>query len=191
MKTVEVSDDHLMERVAGRDRLSFKELHNRFAGVIYMTAYRVLNNPSDAEEVSQEVFAQIWQKAGLYERRRGTPITWASTMARNRAIDRLRSNRRRFRLKDDYETEEEVLSATRRSGDALDHAGRLDDILVLRKAMADLTDEQRESIEMVYFRGLTQKEVAERLGQPLGTIKARVRRGLAKLREVVPGRLDG
>ena len=174
-------DVDLMEGVARHNRVAFDALHKRFAGAIYSTAYRVLNNPSDAEEVMQDVFNTIWNKATVYEPRKGKPLTWASTMARNRAIDRLRGNQRRFRLKDQFR--DEVMTdepVTKR--DASDEADLKDRTGILRDALIELTKDQREAIELVYLNGLTQKEAAEILHQPLGTVKARVRRGIARLR---------
>lgn len=180
----ETLDAALMERIAQRDRQSFDQLHSRLAGAIYTTAYRVLNNTSDAEEVSQDVFTQIWEKASLYEARKGKPLTWAATMARNRAIDRLRANQRRFRLKDDFKHEQGPDDTVIRQT-AAEEASAHEDAQRVRKALEDLTRDQREAIELVYLNGLTQKEAASRLDQPVGTVKARIRRGIAKLRVTV------
>lgn len=178
----DTADVDLMIHVANRDPDCFAELHNRLSGAVYGTAYRVLNNATEAEEVAQDVFTQIWDKATTYEPKKGKPITWAATMARNRAIDRLRANRRRFRLRDAFKTELETTEPTRRP-DALQVAKANDDARVVREAVADLKPDQREAIELVYFGGLTQLEAARQLHQPLGTIKARIRRGIHKLRE--------
>ncbi len=174
----------LLRRVALGDRQSFEELYDRFSGVLFSTAYRVLNNQEAAEDVLQDVFIQIWEKAPLYDPARGKPMTWATTLTRNKAIDRLRSTQRRSRLQDDVQRESETSGQfdDRSSFDAVasGERGRL-----VRDAIRKLSKDQREAIELAFFSSLTQSEIAERLGEPLGTIKARIRRGMMKLRDVL------
>ncbi|MEM9480606.1 MAG: sigma-70 family RNA polymerase sigma factor [Verrucomicrobiota bacterium] len=178
-----------LRAVANGDRIAFRQLHDRFKGVIYTTIYKVLNDHQDTEDVMQEVFAQIWQKAKLFDSQRGKPLTWCTTMARNRAIDRIRSKQRRARLRDALEEEnkkEEPLTTR----DSLDVVTANETSGIVRTAVMELSDEQREAIELAYFAGLTQNEVADRLGEPLGTIKARIRRGITKLQGKVRCRVD-
>ena len=174
----------LLQRVAQGDRVSFETLYDRFSGVLFSTAYRVLNNQEAAEDVLQDVFIQIWEKAPLYDPARGKPMTWAVTLTRNKAIDRLRSTVRRNRLHDDVEREAETFEQfdDRSSFDAV-AAGETSQIV--RDAIQKLSKDQREAIELAFFSSLTQREIAERLNEPLGTIKARIRRGMMKLREVL------
>ena len=174
----------LLQRVAQGDRVSFETLYDRFSGVLFSTAYRVLNNQEAAEDVLQDVFIQIWEKAPLYDPVRGKPMTWAVTLTRNKAIDRLRSTVRRNRLHDDMEREAETFEQfdDRSSFDAV-AAGETSQIV--RDAIQKLSKDQREAIELAFFSSLTQGEIAERLNEPLGTIKARIRRGMMKLREVL------
>jgi len=174
----------LLQRVAQGDRVSFETLYDRFSGVLFSTAYRVLNNQEAAEDVLQDVFIQIWEKAPLYDPARGKPMTWAVTLTRNKAIDRLRSTVRRNRLQDDVEREAETFEQfdDRSSFDAV-AAGETNQIV--RDAIQKLSKDQREAIELAFFSSLTQTEIAERLKEPLGTIKARIRRGMMKLREVL------
>ncbi len=174
----------LLQRVAQGDRVSFETLYDRFSGVLFSTAYRVLNNQEAAEDVLQDAFIQIWEKAPLYDPARGKPMTWAVTLTRNKAIDRLRSTVRRNRLQDDVEREAESFEQfdDRSSFDAV-AAGETNQIV--RDAIQKLSKDQREAIELAFFSSLTQTEIAERLNEPLGTIKARIRRGMMKLREVL------
>ena len=174
----------LLKRVAHGDRVSFETLYDRFSGVLFSTAYRVLNNQEAAEDVLQDVFIQIWEKAPLYDPARGKPMTWAVTLTRNKAIDRLRSTVRRNRLQDDVEREGETFEQfdDRSSFDAV-AAGETNQIV--RDAIQKLSKDQREAIELAFFSSLTQTEIAGRLNEPLGTIKARIRRGMMKLREVL------
>ena len=174
----------LLHRVAQGDRRGFAELYDRFSGVLFSTAYRVLNNREAAEDVLQDVFIQIWEKAPLYDPARGKPMTWAVTLTRNKAIDRLRSTQRRSRLQDDVQREAETFEQfdDRSSFDAV-AAGETS--LLVREAIGKLSKDQREAIELAFFSSLTQTEIAERLGEPLGTVKARIRRGMMKLRGVL------
>ena len=174
----------LLRRVAQGDRRGFEELYDRFSRVLFSTAYRVLNNQEATEDVLQDVFVQIWEKAPLYDPSRGKPMTWAITLTRNKAIDRLRSTVRRNRLGDDLEREAQSQDQfdDRSSFDALasEDRGKL-----VREAIQKLSEDKRESIELAFFSSLTQTEIAERLGEPLGTIKARIRRGMMKLKDLL------
>ena len=174
----------LLRRIGQGDRRSFEELYDRFSGVLFSTAYRVLNNREAAEDVLQDVFIQIWEKAPLYDPARGKPMTWAVTLTRNKSIDRLRSTQRRNRLQDDVERESQTFEQfdDRSSFDAVasGETGAL-----VREAIQKLSKDQREAIELAFFSSLTQTEIAERLNVPLGTVKARVRRGMMKLKDVL------
>ena len=178
----------LLRAVAEGDREKFEELHKRFVGIVFSTVYKVLNDSEDTEDVVQEVFSAIWKKAGMYEPKKGKPMTWITTMARNRAIDRLRSKQRRYKLSEDFKTEREVLTSGSRV-DSADKAERNDRHDMLRSAVMELSPAQRKAIQLAYFGGLTQAEIADQLGEPLGTVKARIRRGIIRLRTVVPKRL--
>lgn len=178
----------LLRRTGEGDRGSFEQLYERFSGVLFATAYRVLNNQEAAEDVLQDVFVQIWEKAPLYDSNRGKPLTWAVTLTRNKAIDRLRSVQRRHRLQDDVEKE----AATFEQFDdrsSLDAVEGVEKAQLIRAAISKLSSEQRQAIELAFFGGLTQTEIAEKLGQPLGTIKARIRRGMMKLRDLIEPQL--
>lgn len=171
----------LLERIANHDSAAFQRFYAAHAGLLYATIYRVLNNHEDAQDVLQEVSLQIWMKAGLYEPTKGKPLTWITTMARNRAIDRLRAKKRRYRLNDTFDqrlgNEDRV---TQNKG--LDNLEQDEIAVSMRQAVSRLNPEQRKVIELTYFEGLTQAEAAQRLKEPLGTVKARIRRGILKLR---------
>jgi RNA polymerase sigma-70 factor (ECF subfamily) len=178
----------LLKRIGEGDRGSFEELYDRYSGVLFSTAYRVLNNQEAAEDVLQDVFVQIWEKAPLYDPKRGKPITWAVTLTRYKAIDRLRSSQRRGRLEEEVQREAETMEKFdgRSSFDAV---ASIETGELVRAALQTLTADQREAIELAFFSSLTQLEIAERLKEPLGTIKARIRRGMMRLREVIGPRL--
>ncbi len=174
----------LMRRVAQGDRRGFEELYDRFCGVLFTAAYRVLNNQEAAEDVLQDVFVQIWEKAPLYDPSRGKPMTWAITLTRNKAIDRLRSTQRRSRLQDEMQRESET-SEQFDDRSSFDAASTGDTNKLVREAIQKLSKDQREAIELAFFSSLTQTEIAERLKEPLGTVKARIRRGMMRLRDLL------
>ena len=172
----------LLRGVSRGDRKSFEDLYDRFSGVLYSAALQILNDQREAEDVLQDVFVQIWDKAKLYNPSRGKPLTWAMTLTRNKSIDRLRSAQRRFRLQDQVEKETRVHFTERDSADEVD---ALEKSKLIRSAVLLLSKEQRQAIELAFFAGLTQNEIAVELNQPLGTIKARIRRGMLKLKEMI------
>lgn len=181
----DVGDARTLKGIAAGDRQCFQQLHDRYNGLLFTTIQNVLSDREDSEEVLQEVFFSLWRKAHLYRPGRGRPITWLASMARNRAIDRLRSIQRRARLKDNF-TNEVMASPCGNTGiTGMEAANRRDICRDIRGAVMELTEVQREAIQMAYFAGMTQAEIACRLGEPLGTVKARIRRGLARLRETV------
>ncbi|MGI8956087.1 MAG: sigma-70 family RNA polymerase sigma factor [Chthoniobacterales bacterium] len=174
----------LLGRIAQGDRASFEQFYDRFARVLFSVAYRLLRNEEAAEDVLQEVFVQIWKKAPLYDPARGKPMTWAVTLTRHRAIDIIRSTERRGQLHEDVKLETEVGEKfdDHNSFDAVTSSERHD---FVREAMGKLSRDQREAIELAFFGSLTQAEIAERLRLPLGTVKARIRRGMMKLRDLL------
>jgi RNA polymerase sigma-70 factor (ECF subfamily) len=178
----------LLKRTGEGDRASFAALYDRYAGILFSTAYRVLNSREAAEDVVQEVFVQIWEKAALYDPVRGKPLTWAMTLTRNKAIDRLRGAQRRARLQENMEREAETAERFD-DRDSFSAVATIESGEKVRAALTRLSKEQREAIELAFFHSLTQAEIAERLGEPLGTVKARIRRGLLKLRDLVAAKI--
>ena len=172
----------LLARVAKRERAAFEQLYARYSNILYATAMKFLKQDADAQDVVQDVFIQIWDKAKLYDPTKGKPLTWALTMTRNRSIDRIRAIQRRTRLRDDFENET-VADESAGVREALSEVDASEKSQILRDAVGRLSPEQRKVIELAFFGGLTQSEVADRLGEPLGTVKARARRGLMKLKE--------
>jgi RNA polymerase sigma-70 factor (ECF subfamily) len=181
-------DIRLLQLVGQGDRAAFSQLYDRFSSVLFATAFSVLNNREAAEDVLQDAFLMIWEKAPLYNPERGKPLTWALTLTRNKAIDRLRSSQRRRRLYDAAERE----SLTDEQHDDRDSFMALltsERSTLVREALGQLSPDQRQAIEMTFFGLLTQLEVAEQLNEPPGTIKARIRRGLMRLRDVLADRV--
>jgi len=183
-----VEDIRLLQLVGQGDRGSFSQLYDRFSGVLYATAFSVLNNREAAEDVLQDAFLMIWEKAPLYDAERGKPLTWALTLTRNKAIDRLRSLQRRRRLSEEAERES-LSDAQYDDRDSFAALLTSERGALVREALGQLSPDQRQAIEMTFFGSLTQLEVSQELNEPLGTIKARIRRGLMRLREVLAERV--
>ncbi len=177
---VQENDKGLVLRLKNRDPEAMAELYDRYGRLTYSLVLRMVRNQALAEDLVQETFLRVWNRVQAFDHEKGSIGTWLIAVARNRAIDHLRSPvGRRTHLDDEFEESEhpslfanleaEILSA--------DEARRL------RDAVSKLTPNQRQVIELAYFEGLSQSEMAERLGQPLGTVKTWVRGGLQKLRD--------
>lgn len=180
-------DCDLLEGIANGNRTDFHTLHGYYQNLLFSVIFKVLNDRQDSEEVLQEVFFALWRKAGLFHSGRGRPVTWLTSMARNRAIDRLRAKQRRAKLRDSCMEENEVAPATfsQAAISGPEAAERRDRCQAVRDAVIRLTPAQREAIEMAYFRGMTQKDIARQLKKPIGTVKARIRRGISQLRNTM------
>jgi RNA polymerase sigma-70 factor (ECF subfamily) len=176
-------DADLIRRIGMGDVVAFREFYKAHCGIVYSTAFRVLNNPQDAEDVLQETMFMVWEKSPMYEESRGKPATWAVAMARNKAIDKLRSIQRRTRLNEDAEAE--IPEQVHRDEIPNDLLSIAEDGNRVRTAVMKLNREQREVIEMAYFKGLTQQQISEKLHAPVSTVKARIRRGIIRLRKLV------
>lgn len=177
-----------MERVRDGDRAAFGALYDRLSALLFSVAARVLGDRQEAEDVLQEIMLVIWNKSGEYDPQLGSVASWAVTLVRNRALDRLRARTRRLRL-----VEEVALMAEEPHADVTTPVnewihGR-ERAQQLRAAMQQLPSEQRVAIELAFFTGLTQTDIASRLDQPLGTVKARIRRGMLRLRDQLGGLL--
>jgi RNA polymerase sigma-70 factor (ECF subfamily) len=178
----QISDVELLHAIKDGDEQALASLYDRYRLILFGLILRILHSQSEAEDVLQEVFLQVWQRASNFEEARGRPFTWLVTLARSRAIDRLRSLGSRDRTANEAGREAEVTGETR---DAVDDAIRSEQGETVRRALAALPDEQRSTLVLAYFEGLTQTEIAERLGAPLGTVKTRMRSGMIKLRELL------
>lgn len=180
-------DIELLRQIAAGDRSAFGEFYDRHSVLMFSVASRILNDPSDAEDVMQEAFVQIWEKAGNFDPKLGKPSSWAAILVRNKAIDRIRGSQRRSRLA--LEAGAEMAIAAEANDSANDMVHGHDQAKLIHSAIVELPTEQRNAIELAYFSGLTQNEISEKLHEPLGTVKARIRRGLLKLRDQLEGLL--
>ena len=178
--TVRNADQELIERLRKGDKNAFREIYARYSQVVFNLAFRMLRSREEAEEVVQEIFLQVWNKADSYDAGRGAISTWIVNIARSRSIDKLRTLG--YREQTTELIEERVNSKSDLSRIIED---REESRKVIREALDSLPDNQRIAIEMVFFEGLTHIEAAERLNEPVGTIKTRIRLGVSKLKEKI------
>lgn len=171
----------LLRKIASGDRAAFSRFYDLFAPFVFSFALRLLRNRADAEDLLQEVFVQVWRQAAQYDKGRGAPEAWISVMTKNRAIDKMRSLRSRERGTDSFRNDVE-----RREGETEGRDGaKIDARLIAETSLSRIPPDERKALEMAYFDGLTQTEIAEKLGAPLGTVKTRIRSGLKRLRALV------
>lgn len=183
MQEMEVLQAELLRRIAAQDREALSEFYDQTARPLFSIACRMLGNAADAEEVIQDVFVQIWTKAGKFDAEKGQPFHWVLTLTRNRCIDGLRARQRRSRFMVDTQGELEPDQAV--EPEPVEAPLMEDDNAMIQSVVNNLPKDQRQAIEMAFFGGMTHQEIAESLSEPLGTIKARIRRGMLKLRETL------
>ncbi len=181
----QTTDVEILRAVAGGDEQALGQLYDRYRLILFGLILRILRSQPEAEDVLQEVFLQVWRRASSFDEARGRPFTWLVTLARSRAIDRLRSLGSRERA-----GEEAAREVTDSISDAARDAVKSEQAETVRRALSELPEEQRRTLVLAYFEGLTQTEIAERLRTPLGTIKTRMRSGMIKLRELLGERME-
>ncbi|MBI3649857.1 MAG: sigma-70 family RNA polymerase sigma factor [Acidobacteria bacterium] len=185
LSATELHRDHdlmtLLLKVAEGDQSAFTTLYEATSKAVFGLVLRILNDRATAEEVLLDVFTQAWRQAGNYDRGRGTPIAWLMTIARSRAIDRLRSGKH-DQQKDTLEHAGELTAQT---PSPEDHTVIAERQKMVRQAIESLSPEQKEVIELAYYSGLSHTEIATKLGHPLGTVKTRTRLAMIKMREML------
>lgn len=172
-----MTDTELIAKISVRDRIAFDFFYDRYASVLFSFCFRILKEKEEAEDVLQEVFIQIWRDAPRFDATRGSVRSWLFTIARSRALDRYRSRKiAQNRLQEE-------------TSEAINGISSQEDLQSTRirshyvaKALKKLTRKQRMVLEMMYYEGLTQEEISERLDEPVGTIKSRLRSALMTLR---------
>ena len=186
----QVEDRRLLADVARGDMPAFGLLYDRLSGPLYTLCLRMIGDPEESEDVLQEAFVSLWRRAADYDAGRGSVFGWTVLITRGKAIDHLRSRGRRLRVVvsapeagDDGTPARVLENGAQSAPDAADEAEAHDQAGRVRRVLGQLPSEQCQAIEMAFFGDLSHHEISARLGQPLGTIKARIRRGLLKLRE--------
>lgn len=174
------TDSAIIQRMADREESGLGALYDRWADAVNALVVRIVRDEAEAEEVVEAVFWQAWQQADRYSTDRGTPGAWLLAMARSRSLDRLRSLRRR---RDEQPADDSIFDRQPAVGDPLSDLDTSERAERVVASLQTLPPEQREVLELAYFEGLSQTEIAERLRQPLGTVKTRARLALRKLRD--------
>jgi len=183
---LDVTDESVMERIQSRDPEAIGTLHERYSRLLKALIMKVLHNEAESEDLLQEVFLEIWNRAAGYNPEKGKALSWIVTLARRRAIDRLRKREAYCRMED------RLLEATERNPNEsithveedVEHAEMREH---LQRVMVNLPPAQRQAIEMAYYRGMSQRDISAATGIPLGTIKTRLELGMKKLTEALRG----
>lgn len=181
-----LSDAELMEDVAQGDVSAFAAFYDRHAPVLFSVALRILDDPHEAEDILQEAAVHLWERAPQYDAAFGKPLSWAIRLTRNQAIDRLRLRLRKSHLHDAAAIEAGFTGETEPA--APPEAVTSETAVFVKSALKTLPTDQRQAIELAFFSGLTQTQIATRFAAPLGTVKARIRRGMLALRHILERR---
>jgi len=181
-------ETELLLRVGRKDEAALSELYDLYNRLLYSLCISVVKNKADAEELLQEIFIQVWDKASDFDRSKGTPYAWLTTMTRNRSIDKIRSRAYKEHLITDNDTEDVILPFLQSDDDSPYSATvALERSSMIQKVLALIPDNQRLVLNAAYFEGYSQSEIAEQTGVPLGTVKSRMRQGLQKLQQLLSG----
>jgi RNA polymerase sigma-70 factor (ECF subfamily) len=181
---VDLDDASLIQQLVGKNSGALAVLYDRYGRLVYSLVYRVVNDPSTAEEVTQDVFLQLWHKAWMYRPEQGKLVSWLTRIARNKAIDVFRHNK----------GQPETLGNAWDDGESDEHTNGLivEDVIEIhiqsariKKAISTLPADQRYCLSLAFFGGLSHQEIAEQIGEPLGTIKTRIRLAMIKLRVIL------
>jgi RNA polymerase sigma-70 factor (ECF subfamily) len=183
-----LTDLEFLEQIGNRDRDALSTLYESYGRRVFALAVRILSDSVSAEEVMQDVFMSVWRRGATYTMKKGEFTTWLFSTAHNRTIDELRKRRRgRSRTNDDIDDHLNLESGDVSPADA---TVAQSEYAMIRAAMENLPEEQKNVVELSYFKGLTQTEIATKTGQPLGTVKTRMRLALKKLRKVLSAEMS-
>ena len=177
-----MTDFELIHKIVRRERDAFDLFYERYAQIIFNLCLRILRDPAEAEDVMQEIFVQIWRDAERFDAARASVKTWLFTIARSRSLDRYRTRKKAVSRVDVNPLEEHHEIS---SGEDPERTSLMRHYVI--NALRSLPREQRHVLELSYYEGLTQEEIAEQLKEPLGTVKSRIRSGLMRLRSVFSG----
>ena len=181
-----VSDRDLVSRLWAGDTSALAVLYDRYSSMVYTLALKMLSNPAEAEDLTQEVFVNFWQRQ-QYDPDRGSMGSYLATYTRSRCLDRLRVSSGRATILQRFQR---ISQASSRSPNPFDHATQQEQQQQLRAALDQLPPTEREVLEIAYFQGFSQSEISTQLGIPLGTVKSRCRQGLLRLRDLLQPQRD-
>lgn len=181
----EASDETLMKAITARQQIALRELYQRYGKTLKSVITRVVHEETEADDVLQEIFLQIWKEAGNYSPKAGRPLGWVVTLARRRAIDRLRRRQAYCRAKDRFELHVGQQPGARVTGQINDDLIGSDLRRFLERQLSTLPEHQRQVIELSFFEGRSHREISHLTGTPLGTVKTRLELGLRKLTNCV------
>jgi RNA polymerase sigma-70 factor (ECF subfamily) len=176
-----------MVQVQNGDKRALRKLYDRFSKILFGMIYKILRNKEESEDLLQEIFVKIWNKADQFDPSRGSAYSFIATLARNRAIDRTRSRAFKNRRKDDYviNDDEYSFNLSTENPNPEEKIEITERAVGVRKALAKLNEKERQVLYISYFEGLSQTEIADKIDIPLGTVKYRMRQGMIKLREML------
>ena len=180
---VEKEDREWIQRMAAKDAAALDAFYTRYNRIAFSLILRIVGNREDAEDVLTDVFWQVWQQSPRYDSSRGKPIAWVLTIARTRAIDYIRSRNRQRSKTDELDANTNPPAAPAPSPSEPDAFVLADTRQAVQEALQTLPEAQRIALEMAYFQGMSHTEIATALGQPLGTVKDRIRNGMLHLRK--------
>ena len=181
--TTSMIDPNLLALVAKGDQQAFSQLYDHSSTLLFTLAVRILGNREEAAELLQDVYLEVWRKVSRYDVGRGTPVAWLITLTKSRAIDRLRARAARgYRATNSLEAET-AMQVADPSPSPLETQANQELRLAVGTAVAGLPQAQQQAIELAYYEGLSHAEIAQRLNQPLGTVKTRIKLGMSKLRD--------
>lgn len=176
-------DFSLITKIGQQDQAALAELYDRYAPLLYSVAFKMLGSAEEAEEVVLDVWRQVWRQACNYDPQRGRVDTWLFMLLRSRALDRLRRLKQVERVV--IASQDRTVQASLQTNDPAENILIAERRQQVQSALSQLPNAQRQVLELVYYQGLTQAEIATQIGQPLGTIKTRIRLGLVKLRQTL------
>jgi RNA polymerase sigma-70 factor (ECF subfamily) len=181
---LDLEDAHLLQRLAAGDNSALATLYDRHSTLLYTVIIRIVNEPSEAQDLLHDLYVSLARRAESYRSGAGSPVGWLLTAARNLALDRVRRDQRRRELLHLASIEPE-----KPFGNNVTEVSAMssDEVTILRRCVEDLSGPQRKALELAYFEGLTHVEISTLLSEPLGTIKARIRRGLMTVKTCVEG----
>ena len=181
---IEPTDEQLMARITARDEAALAALYKRHTPLLTTIVGRVLNQVSDVDDLLQEIFIEIWKQAARFDAEKGKALGWIVTLARRRAIDKVRRKQAYFRAAERLRHESETQTEPALHQGADEDAIVSDRTRIVKQVLATLPEAQREALEFAYFRGMSQREIAAHTGIPLGTIKTRLELAVRKVRKV-------